>query len=88
MAARTRTAAGELLSTDDIAGRVIALFDRGYVTVGPDQRFDVSSRIKEEFENGRDYYALHGKPIRLPKEPTLQPSPTALAWHREKVYLG
>jgi putative restriction endonuclease len=74
---------GLLLRTD-----LHKLFDRGYVTVGPDQRFEVSSRIKEEFENGRDYYALHGKPIRLPKEPTLQPSPTALAWHREKVYLG
>jgi putative restriction endonuclease len=37
------------------------LFDRGYVTVTPDYRFEVSRRIREEFENGRDYYVLHGK---------------------------
>lgn len=37
------------------------LFDRGYVTVTPDYHFEVSKRIKEEFENGRDYYALNGK---------------------------
>jgi putative restriction endonuclease len=37
-----------------------SLFDRGYVTVTPKMRFEVSRRIKEEFENGHDYYALHG----------------------------
>ena len=36
------------------------LLDRGYVTVTPELRFEVSGRIREEFENGRDYYALHG----------------------------
>lgn len=30
-----------------------SLFDAGYVTVSPDLRFEVSSRIREEFENGR-----------------------------------
>jgi HNH endonuclease len=34
-----------------------SLFDAGYVTVTPDYHFEVSRRIKEEFENGRDYYA-------------------------------
>jgi putative restriction endonuclease len=29
-----------------------SLFDAGYVTVTPDLRFEVSSRIKAEFENG------------------------------------
>ena len=38
-------------------------FDRGYVTVTPELRFEVSRRIKEEFENGRDYYALHGRSV-------------------------
>jgi len=38
------------------------LFDRGYVTVTPDLRVHVSKRIREEFENGRDYYAHQGKP--------------------------
>jgi len=74
---------GLLLRTD-----LHKLFDRGYVTVGPDRRFEVSSRIKEEFENGRDYYALHGRLLRLPKRPDLQPSPATLEWHRNKVFLG
>lgn len=40
---------------------------RGYVAVTPDYHFEVSRRIKEEFENGRDYYALHGVRVRLPQ---------------------
>jgi putative restriction endonuclease len=38
-----------------------SLFDAGYVTVTPDLRFEVSPRIREEFENGRHYYALRVK---------------------------
>jgi putative restriction endonuclease len=64
------------------------LFDRGYVTVTPEARLEVSSRIREEFENGRDYYALHGNEIRLPTRPELRPSPALLGWHNEHVFLG
>ena len=35
------------------------LFDLGYLTVTLDHRVEVSRRIREEFENGRHYYALH-----------------------------
>ena len=45
-----------------------SLFDRGYVTVTPELRFEVSRRIKEEFENGRDYYALHGRSVCVPAD--------------------
>ena len=50
------------------------LFDRGYVTVSSDYVFDVSRRIQEEFENGRDYYKLRGQTINLPnmRKRTLQ----------------
>ncbi len=64
------------------------LFDAGYVTVTPDSRFEVSRRIKEEFENGRDYYALHGSPIRLPVEVAHRPAVESLIWHNERRYLG
>ena len=37
------------------------LFDDGYVTVSPDLRFEVSRRIRDDYENGRAYYALQGK---------------------------
>lgn len=64
------------------------LFDSGYVTVTPEYRFEVSRRIKEEFENGRDYYALHGSRIRLPQEITDRPATESLIWHNEQRYLG
>lgn len=64
------------------------LFDSGYVTVTPDYHFEVSRRIKEEFENGRDYYALHGAVIRLPQKETDRPAPESLIWHNEQRFLG
>jgi putative restriction endonuclease len=65
-----------------------ALFDRGYVTVTPDLVVEVSRRIREEFENGRDYYRLHGGPVRPPSSPIHCPSAECLRWHNEKVYRG
>ncbi len=64
------------------------LFDAGYVTVTRDYHFEVSRRIKEEFENGRDYYALHGSQIRLPKKAADCPAAEALFWHNEERFLG
>ena len=65
-----------------------SLFDTGYVTVTPDLRFEVSRRIKEDFENGRDYYALHGRHVRTPQEARQRPDPVALNWHNENSFLG
>lgn len=63
------------------------LFDHGYLTVMPDHRVLVSARIKEEFENGRDYYAHQGKPLLiLPTNAIDRPSSEFLRWHNEKVY--
>ncbi len=64
------------------------LFDRGYVTVTPDRHFEVSKHIKEEFENGHEYYALHGREIFVPKKIVLQPAAENLAWHNEHIYKG
>jgi putative restriction endonuclease len=65
-----------------------SLFDAGYVTVTPSLHFEVSRCIKEEFDNGRDYYALHGQRISVPKEMTQHPDPTALTWHNEHCFKG
>jgi len=65
---------------------VHSLFDAGYVTVTPAFRFEVSGRIKEEFENGRDYYALHGRPVCMPPEFAQHPDTGALRWHNENCY--
>jgi len=65
-----------------------ALFDRGYVTVTPELVVEVSRRIREEFENGRDYYRLHGEPVRPPGNPVHRPSAEYLRWHNECVFRG
>ena len=46
---------GFLLRSD-----IHTLFDRGYLTITPDRVVKVSERIRDEFHNGRAYYALHG----------------------------
>lgn len=63
-----------------------SLFDAGYVTVTPDLRFEVSNRIREEFENGRHYYELHGSKIVPPTHAVHHPDPDALAWHNEHCF--
>jgi putative restriction endonuclease len=65
-----------------------SLFDAGYVTVAPDLRFEVSRRIKEDYENGRDYYALHGRPVSGPTTPQHRPDRSALIWHNEQRFRG
>lgn len=65
-----------------------ALFDKGYLTITPTMHIEVSGRIKEEFENGRDYYRHHGGAIRLPANPSDRPSPEFLEWHNINVYKG
>lgn len=65
-----------------------SLFDAGYVTVTPDLRFEVSRRIKEEFDNGKHYYALHGQAISTPPDMAQHPDPAALSWHNEHCYKG
>jgi putative restriction endonuclease len=65
-----------------------ALFDSGYITVTPEYRIEVSKRIKEEFENGRDYYRHHGNLIRLPDGEANCPNMEYLSWHNENVFRG
>ena len=65
------------------------LFDSGYLTVTPEHRAEVSGRIKEEFENGREYYRYHGKPMLiLPEGLNRQPDPRFIQWHNEQVFNG
>ena len=70
------------------AATSLSLFDAGYVTITPKPNFEVSRRIKEEFENGRQYYELHGRRIAAPDDPRSVPDRAALTWHNQKVYLG
>lgn len=74
---------GLLLRTD-----VHRLFDLGYVTVSADGRFEVGRRLKEDFENGRLYYEMHGRPIALPRDINQTPAREALEWHQTNRFLG
>jgi putative restriction endonuclease len=62
------------------------LFDQGYLTVTPELRLEVSRRIREEFENGKEYYALRNEPIRIPSRTPDRPSRQHLIWHNEHVF--
>jgi putative restriction endonuclease len=75
---------GMLLRSD-----IHKLFDKGYLTVTKQYKIEVSKRIKEEFENGMDYYKYHGSNlIVLPKKKIDQPSIQFINWHNTNVYKG
>jgi putative restriction endonuclease len=65
-----------------------ALFDLGYLTVTPELRLEASKRIREEFENGREYYRLHGSLVRPPASSRDRPAESYLRWHNESVFKG
>jgi len=67
---------GLLLRTD-----IHRLFDLGYVTISRDRKFEVNPRLREDYENGKVYYDLHGRPLRPPEDRALDPSSEALEWH-------
>jgi len=62
------------------------LFDMGYVSVSPDHRFHVSKKLRADFENGRSYYPLDRKPIRIPESRVEHPDTNLLAWHFESIF--
>lgn len=65
------------------------LLDEGYMTVTNDFHIEVSQRIKEEYENGKDYYRYHGERLMvLPKQAEDKPREEYLRWHNENIYSG
>lgn len=77
-----QTANGLLLRSD-----LHKLFDLGYVTVTPALVVEVSRKIKEQFENGKDYYALHGrKLVVVPPAEKDRPAPQYLEWHNRGIF--
>ncbi|MFM8524737.1 MAG: HNH endonuclease [Cyanobacteriota bacterium] len=65
------------------------LFDNGYLTLTKEFHVEVSKRIREEFSNGREYYALHGKKlVSIPDQADNRPDPLFLEWHQNNCYRG
>jgi putative restriction endonuclease len=65
------------------------LFDSGYLTVTNELKIEISSRIKEEFQNGKEYYQFHGKDLlNLPNRDMDKPNEKYLDWHNNHIYRG
>jgi len=65
------------------------LFDKGLVTITPELNVEVSTKIREEWFNGKAYYRLHGQRLsNLPLEAAHHPSRTFLQWHNENRFQG
>jgi putative restriction endonuclease len=65
------------------------LFDTGYITVTSDLNVEVSKRIREEFQNGKEYYQFHGKKlVNMPLAESYKPNDTYIAWHNDKIFKG
>lgn len=65
------------------------LFDRGYITLTPEFKIEISRKIKEEFNNGKHYYAYHGKELcTLPTVVVDRPSQDYIRWHNQNIYKG
>ena len=62
------------------------LFDLGYVSIRPDSRFVVSPHLRDDFSNGKVYYEMHEREIRLPANVTAQPKREALEFHYDKIF--
>ncbi len=63
------------------------LFDLGYISVDPgDKRIMVSRRIREEFENGRDYYQYEGKVVATPGDLAAAPAREFLEYHAGTIF--
>ena len=63
------------------------LFDRGYITITPEYKIEVSKRIKEEFNNGKHYYTFHGNELKtLPNLTADKPAIDFINWHNENVF--
>ena len=77
-----RVGNGVLLRSD-----VHTLFDRGYVTVTPDYKFRVSSRLNDDWRNGKIYYKADNEKIVLPKNESCWPDKELLEWHADTVFL-
>ncbi len=54
----------------------------------PTPALEVSRRIREDFEKGRHYYALHAEQVREPTNRSQRPSAEFLRWHNEEAYMG
>ncbi|MBC7382672.1 MAG: HNH endonuclease [Bacteroidia bacterium] len=65
------------------------LFDSGYLTITNNFKIEISSRIKEEYQNGKEYYKYHGSDLLiLPNREIDKPNESFIDWHNTNIYKG
>jgi len=63
------------------------LFDAVCAPVMTKRRTEVIRRIREEFENGADYYRFQGERLAVePGNPAEKPDASHLGWHNDNVF--
>ena len=55
-------------------------------TVATDGPEMMHTRLKDEFENGKVYYAVDGQRIAAPRSAVDRPDPECLRWHNDHVF--
>ncbi len=65
------------------------LFDTGYITITKELKIEVSKKIKEEYQNGKEYYQFHGLILKnLPSRKIDIPNEPFIEWHNSNVFKG
>lgn len=65
------------------------LYDRGYITITDDYHIEVSKRIREDYGNGKEYYAMQSHELAIvPDNIKDKPSKEFIKWHNGNVFLG
>lgn len=72
---------GLLLRSD-----VHTLFDRGYLGIDGRHRLLVSPRLREDFDNGEEFYARQTQTIELPERRADRPAREFVEWHLDEVF--
>ena len=63
------------------------IFDERYITIDPsDRRIVISKRIREEFEDGKEYYRLDGQIVRDPIQTAYRPLSENLDYHARIIF--
>lgn len=65
------------------------LFDLGYLTLTKELKVEISNRIKQEFQNGKEYYKYHGTALtNLPSREFDKPKNDFIDWHNSNIFKG
>jgi putative restriction endonuclease len=52
-------------------------------------KIEVSKKIKEKYQNGKEYYQYHGQTLKnIPTRASDKPQDAFVEWHNTKIYKG